>query len=44
MEYDLLHQRDKAVSAYKAVVGQGESSQATEAKRYLKSPYEGGDA
>jgi tetratricopeptide (TPR) repeat protein len=44
MEYDLLHQRDKAVSAYKAVVGEGESSQATEAKRYLKSPYEGGDA
>ncbi len=41
MEYDLLHQRDRAIAEYKAVMEEGESSQANEAKRYLKSPYDG---
>lgn len=41
MEYDLLHQREKAVAAYKAVVSEGDSSQANDARRYLKSPYDG---
>ena len=41
MEYDLLHQRDKAVAEYQAVVSEGDSSQANEAKRYLKAPYDG---
>jgi tetratricopeptide (TPR) repeat protein len=41
MEYDLLHQRDKAIVAYQKVVDHGESAQASEAKRYLKTPYTG---
>ena len=40
--YDLLHQRDKAVSLYeKAAAGGGDQSQAEAARRLLKTPYVG---
>ena len=39
-EYDLLQQRDKATAAYNAVLNEGnDSQQASEAKRYLRSPF-----
>jgi tetratricopeptide (TPR) repeat protein len=39
MEYDVLGNREKAEAEYRDVVAQGESEQASEAKRYLKSSY-----
>lgn len=40
-EYDLLGRRGQAENAYRKVMELGESSQAAEARRYLKSPYRG---
>ena len=40
MEYDLLHERDRAILAYQKVIDGGDSTQANEAKRYLKTPYQ----
>lgn len=40
-EYDLLGMRSQAEEAYRKVVALGESTQAAEARRYLKSPYKG---
>lgn len=40
-EYDLLGMRTQAEDAYRKVVALGESPEAAEAKRYLKSPYRG---
>ena len=39
MEYDLLGKREQAEDAYRKVVALGDSSQASDARRYLKSPY-----
>ncbi len=42
MEYDLLHQREKAVQQYEAVLNESPgSAQADDAKKYMKSPYKG---
>jgi hypothetical protein len=39
MAYDLLGDRDKAEAQYRGVLAEGESDQANDAKRYLKSSY-----
>jgi hypothetical protein len=40
--YDLLHQRDQAVSMYRmAAAGGGDQSQAEAARKYLRTPYVG---
>ncbi len=39
--YDLLGKRGEAEDAYRKVVAMGDSEEAGEAKRYLKSPYRG---
>ncbi len=41
MEYDLLGKRDQAEAAYRDVLAGGDSDQASDARRYLKSPYRG---
>lgn len=41
MEYDLLGKRGQAEAAYRDVLALGESAQASDARRYLKSPYKG---
>lgn len=39
---DLLHQRDKAIKDYRAAIDAGaESSQADQARKYIRSPYSG---
>lgn len=39
MEYDVLGNREKAEARYRDVLAEGESEQASDAKRYLKSSY-----
>jgi tetratricopeptide (TPR) repeat protein len=39
MAYDLLGDREKAEAQYRGVLAEGESDQANDAKRYLKSSY-----
>ena len=41
MEYDLLGKRPQAEAAYREVLAEGESSQASDARHYLKEPYKG---
>ena len=41
MEYDLLGKREQAETAYRDVLALGESAQASDARRYLKTPYKG---
>jgi tetratricopeptide (TPR) repeat protein len=41
MEYDLMGKREQAEAAYRDVLALGESAQASDAKRYLKTPYKG---
>ncbi len=41
MEYDLLGKRERAEAAYRDVLALGDSAQASDARRYLKSPYKG---
>jgi hypothetical protein len=41
MEFDLLGKRDQAEAAYRDVLALGDSAQASDARRYLKSPYKG---
>jgi tetratricopeptide (TPR) repeat protein len=41
MEYDLLGKREKAEAAYRDVLALGDSAQAEDARKYLKSPYRG---
>ncbi len=40
-EYDLLGMRSQAEDAYRKVLALGDSPEAAEAKRYLRSPYKG---
>jgi tetratricopeptide (TPR) repeat protein len=39
MEYDILGKREQAEAAYRDVLAEGESEQASDARRYLKSSY-----
>jgi tetratricopeptide (TPR) repeat protein len=41
MEYDLLGKREQAEAAYRDVLALGDSAQASDARRYLKTPYKG---
>lgn len=41
MEYDLLGKRSQAETAYRDILAEGDSEQASDAKRYLKTPYKG---
>jgi tetratricopeptide (TPR) repeat protein len=41
MEYDLLGKRQQAEAAYRDVLALGDSEQASDARRYLKTPYKG---
>jgi tetratricopeptide (TPR) repeat protein len=41
MEYDLMGKREQAQAAYRDVLALGESAQASDARRYLKTPYKG---
>ena len=41
MEYDLMGKREQAEAAYRDVLALGESAQASDARRYLKTPYKG---
>ena len=41
MEYDLMGKRERAEAAYRDVLALGESAQASDARRYLKTPYKG---
>ena len=41
MEYDLMGKREQAEAAYRDVLALGDSAQASDARRYLKSPYKG---
>jgi len=41
MEYDVLGKREQAEAAYRDVLALGDSAQASDARRYLKSPYKG---
>jgi tetratricopeptide (TPR) repeat protein len=41
MEYDIMGKREQAEAAYRDVLALGESAQASDARRYLKSPYKG---
>lgn len=41
MEYDLMGKREQAEAAYRDVLALGDSAQASDARRYLKSPYRG---
>lgn len=41
MEYDLMGKRGQAEAAYRDVLALGESAQASDARRYLKTPYKG---
>ena len=40
-EYDLMGRRPQAEDAYRKVLAMGESQQAADARRYLKTPYKG---
>lgn len=41
MEYDVMGKREQAEAAYRDVLALGESAQASDARRYLKTPYKG---
>ena len=41
MEYDLMGKREQAEAAYRDVLALGDSAQASDARRYLKTPYKG---
>ncbi|HEY3990480.1 MAG TPA: hypothetical protein VGM02_14355 [Acidobacteriaceae bacterium] len=41
MEYDILGKREQAEAAYRDVLALGDSEQASDARRYLKTPYKG---
>jgi tetratricopeptide (TPR) repeat protein len=41
MEYDVLGKREQAEAAYRDVLALGDSEQASDARRYLKTPYKG---
>ncbi len=41
MEYDVLGKREQAEAAYRDVLALGDSAQASDARRYLKTPYKG---
>jgi len=41
MAYDILGKREQAEAAYRDVLALGDSAQASDARRYLKTPYKG---